>query len=108
MLVRVSAISVLSTPYFPFLFLFPSVLVLHYPCYNARTLIESLVISSFSVNVLTFLVSEPDPQKNQKEDLGDRLGRKRTMHPECRRASDWFMIACLRTFIGNINLNLLV
>ena len=78
MLVRVSAISVLSTPYFPFLFLFPSVLVLHYPCYNARTLIESLVISSFSVNVLTFLVLETDPRKNQKEDLGDRLGRKCT------------------------------
>ena len=55
-----------------------------------------------------FSVSEPDPQKNQKDGLGDRLGRKRTMHPECRHASDWFMIACLHVFIGIINLNLLV
>jgi len=30
------------------------------------------------------------------------------MHPECRCASDWFMIACLRAFIGNTNRNLLV
>ena len=26
------------------------------------------------------------------------LGRKCTVCPECRRISDWLMIACLRTF----------
>ena len=46
-----------------------------------------------------YLVSEPDPWKNQKEGLGDRLERKCTPHPECRYASDWFMIACLHAFI---------
>ena len=54
------------------------------------------------------LVSEPDPRKNRKEGLGDRLGRKCTVRPECRRASDWFMIACLCAFIGNTNRNPLV
>jgi len=34
------------------------------------------------------VVSEPDPWKNQKEGLGDRLGWKCTMRPECRRASN--------------------
>jgi len=51
------------------------------------------------------VVSEPDPRKNRKEGLGDRLGRKCTLRPECRRASDWFMIACLCAFIGNTNCN---
>jgi len=51
------------------------------------------------------LVSEPDPRKNRKEGLGDRLGRKCTLRPECRCASDWFMIACLCAFIGNTNRN---
>jgi len=32
------------------------------------------------------LVSEADPWKNWKEGLGDRLGRKFTLHPECRHA----------------------
>jgi len=56
----------------------------------------------------SMLVSEPDPRKNQKEGLGDRLGRKCTVRPECRHASDCLMIACLRTFIGNTNHKLLV
>ena len=56
------------------------------------------------------LVSEPDPRENQEEGLGDRdrLGRKCTLRPECRCASDWFMIACQRAFIGNTNCKLLV
>ena len=54
------------------------------------------------------LVLELDPRKNRKEGLGDRLGRKCTVRPECRCASDWFMIACQRAFIGNTNCNLLV
>ena len=58
--------------------------------------------------VLQFLVSEPDPQKNRKEGLGNRLGWKCTVCPECRRTSNWFMIACLHTFIGNTNRNPLV
>jgi len=37
------------------------------------------------------LVSEPDPRKNRKGGLGDRLGRKCTLCPECRLACDWFM-----------------
>ena len=36
-------------------------------------------------------VCEPDPRKNRKEGLGDRLARKCTVCPECRRTSDWFM-----------------
>ena len=51
------------------------------------------------------LVSEPDPWKNQKAGLGDRLGRKCTVRPEYRCTSDWFMIACLGVFIGNTNRN---
>ena len=43
-----------------------------------------------------------------REGLGNRLGRKCTVHLECRRTSDWFMIACLRPFIGNTNCNPLV
>ena len=43
------------------------------------------------------------PSGNRKEGLGDRLGRKCTVRPECRHASDWFMIACQCTFIGNTN-----
>ena len=54
------------------------------------------------------LVSEPDPWKNRKDGLRDRLGQKCTMRPECRRASDWFVIACLCAFIGNTNRNPLV
>jgi len=53
------------------------------------------------------LFSEPDPRKNWKGVPGDRLGWMCTS-PECRRASDWFMIACLRVFIGNKNRNPLV
>ena len=30
------------------------------------------------------------------------------MRPGCRRASDWFMIACLCVFTGNTNCNMLV
>ena len=48
------------------------------------------------------------PMENRKEGLGDRLGWKCTLRPECRRASNWFMIACLCTFIGNTNCNSLV
>ena len=55
---------------------------------------------------LQYIVS--DPQKNRKEGLGDRLGRKCTVCPECRCTSNWFMIACLRTFIGNTNHNPLI
>jgi len=51
---------------------------------------------------------EPDPRKNRKVCLWDRLGRKCTVHPDCRRTSDWFMIACLRAFTGNTNRNPLV
>ena len=51
------------------------------------------------------VVSEPDPRKNWKEGLGDRLGWKCTVRPECRHTSDWFMIACLHAFIGNTNHN---
>ena len=53
---------------------------------------------------------EADPRKIRKdlEGLGDRLGWKCTVHPECKCASDWFMIACLHAFIGNTNRNLLV
>ena len=58
--------------------------------------------------VLQFLVSEPDPQKNWKEGLGNRLGWKCTVCLECKRTSNWFMIARLHTFIGNTNRNLLV
>ena len=43
------------------------------------------------------IVSEPDPRK-RKEGLGDRLGRKCTLRPDCRRASDWFMIVCQRVY----------
>ena len=46
---------------------------------------------------------EPDPRKNRKEGLGDRLGWRCTLRLECRHASDWFMIACQRAFIGNTN-----
>ena len=49
------------------------------------------------------VVSEPDLRKNWKEGLGDRLGWKCAMYPECRHASDWFIIASLRAFIGNTN-----
>ena len=48
------------------------------------------------------------PLENWNEGLGDRLGRKCTVHPECWHASDWSMIACLRAFIGNTNCNPLV
>ena len=48
------------------------------------------------------------PSENRKEGLGDRLGRKCTVRPECRHASDWFMIAYLHAFIGNTNRNPLV
>ena len=54
------------------------------------------------------LVLEPDPRKNRKEGLDNRLGWRCTVHPEYRHTSDWFMIACLRVFIGNTNCNLLV
>jgi len=40
-----------------------------------------------------------------REGLGDRLGWKYTVRPECRHTSDWFMIACLCAFIGNTNRN---
>ena len=33
------------------------------------------------------------------------VGWKCTVHPEFRCTSDWFMIACLRVFIGNTNHN---
>jgi len=48
-----------------------------------------------------FLISGPD----QVWDTGAsyRLARKCTLRLECRRASDWFMIACQRAFIGNTN-----
>jgi len=39
------------------------------------------------------VVSEPDPRKNQKEGMGDRLGQKCTVCPECRHTSGWFIIA---------------
>ena len=54
------------------------------------------------------LVSETDPRKNQKKDLRDRQGRKCTLRPECRCASDWFMVACQCAFIGNTNCKPLV
>jgi len=54
------------------------------------------------------VVLEPDPQENRKGGLGDRLGRKCTVRLECRCTSDWFVIACLRVFIGNANCNSLV
>jgi len=44
---------------------------------------------------------ETRPSENWKEGLGDRLGQKCTVHPECRCTSDWFMIACLQVFIRN-------
>ena len=53
------------------------------------------------------MVSEPDTQKNLKKGLEDRLGLKCT-GPECRHASNWFMIACLHVFIRNKNCNPLV
>jgi len=31
-----------------------------------------------------------------------------TLHPECRHASEWFMIACQHAFIGNTNCKPLV
>jgi len=55
-----------------------------------------------------YLVLEPDPRKNRKEGLGDRLGQKCTLRPECRRTSNRFMIACLCVFIGNITRNPLI
>jgi len=54
------------------------------------------------------VVSEPDPRKNRKDGLGDRLRWKCTVRPECRCTSDWFMIACLCVFIGRINCKPLV
>jgi len=48
------------------------------------------------------------PSENRKEGLGDSLGQKCTVRPECRCASDWFMIAYLHAFIGNTNRNPLV
>ena len=46
------------------------------------------LLEGLSYTVVFVLVSEPDPRKNRKEGLGDRLGRKCTLRPECRRASD--------------------
>jgi len=46
------------------------------------------VEGSFPSKHPTQLVSEPDPSKNRKEGLGDRLGWKCTMRMECRCASD--------------------
>jgi len=47
------------------------------------------------------------PSENRKEGLRDRLGQKCTA-PRMQASSNWFMIACLRMFIGNTNCNLLV
>ena len=44
-----------------------------------------------------WVVSEPDPRKNQKEGLGDRLGRKYTLCPECRCPSDAWVHDCMPT-----------
>jgi len=48
------------------------------------------------------------PSENQTEGLGERLGRKCTVCPECRCTSNWFMIAYLHGLIGNTNCNPLV
>jgi len=48
------------------------------------------------------------PSEKSEEGLGDRLGWKCTVHPECRHASDQFIIACLCAFIGIANFNTLV
>ena len=57
------------------------------------------------------VVLQPDPLKNWKEGLGDRLGWKCTVRPECRHASDWFhdcMPTAVRVFIENTHRNTLV
>ena len=41
------------------------------------------------------VVSEPDPQKIEKEGLVNWLGWKYTLRPECRRTSDWLLISIL-------------
>ena len=43
------------------------------------------------------------PSEKSERGSGRQAGQKCTMHPECRRTSDWFMIACLHAFIGNTN-----
>ena len=47
----------------------------------------SLLVSlrSNTCSGVSRVVSEPDPRKNRKEGLGDRLGRKCTLRPEYRR-----------------------
>ena len=45
--------------------------------------------------VASFLVSEPDPRKIEKEGLVNRLGWKCTLRPVCRRTSDWLLISIL-------------
>ena len=73
---------------------------------SLRTYIFSEIrVEIYGPHLLVPLVSEPDPQKNQEEGLGDRLGWKCTVRLECRRAYDWFIIACLCAFIGNTNHN---
>ena len=52
--------------------------------------------------------SRNQTSENRKEGLGDRLGWKCTLRPECRCASNWYMIACQQAFIGNTNRNPLV
>ena len=54
------------------------------------------------------VVLEPDPGKNRKKGLGDRLRWKCTVRLECRQSSEWFMIACLHMFNGNTHCNPLV
>ena len=56
----------------------------------------------------------PERQKGGRIGGGGEGGRgevkeeERGMSPECRCASEWFMIACLRMFIGNTTRNPLV
>ena len=41
------------------------------------------------------LVLEPDPQEIEKEGLVNWMGWKCTLHPVCRRTSDWLLINIL-------------
>jgi len=41
------------------------------------------------------VVSEPDPQKIEKEGLVNGQGWRCTLHPACRRTSDWLLISIL-------------
>jgi len=66
-----------------------------------------LTIIMVVTNVVSYLLLEPDHWKNQKEGLGDRLGWKCTVHPECWCTSNCFIVAFTCAFNGTTNCNTL-